>query len=1541
MGRLDASTPRVGRREAFLALLLLGGLAACEAPPSHEAGRTATSDLLQGGTVTFSVPLPSGTSMSQVVVGASASILTGAPVEISPETGTALPLVVNTGTGTTTINANSKVTSSVWSKGNVFLGSSTSVSGYVKTAGTVTQQTGVTVGGGVTEHQTLTTANTSWTVTFPSSSTDVTLPMNAVDSRPPGAYATVSISQGAKLTFQSGTYYLDSLNIEPSGQLILSGQGPFVIYVRSSLTVKGPFVVPLTSLGTPARFVLGFAGTSDVYFSAQIDGTLIAPNANVILAQLTTPYHGAFFGKNITLQGSVKIQQRDADVKAHLVPVAECVIPNADGSYKAVFGYNATSLLGAQASIPVGASNTFGPAPANRGQPTTFKPGRQTAQFGVNFDGKSLTWTLDGSSSTANALLPTCVASCVQQIVDPTKPRIDTPLTTAAAPLSVDESTAMRTSFRWDDTLPVPEAYTDGTPRLYYATIYLSSPNTLQALDALRIHYSNNPLFEDEMASLEAQGISEDFSYPHDGHGQFVFAIVPGAVYNAVRAAALDPTNPTELFRAVYFRPIPPNDSGYQSQATCALTPVAQCVAQAANGSLRAVFSYSNPSGAAVTVPVGAANGVTGGSAAVTLPEAFAAGAHNAVFAVPFNTGSTVTWSLNGLTASATAATARCSATVVSQIGVDVYNPFPTPAQPSCRYPTPGEAQNPGSKLPPAARANTCMSMMYTYAETLGMKWRGVDSDADDVDGLAADAALDAGDATMTAMSLSSGTSSGGTTTMQSALFGKLFRKIVHAVAKVAKGAVDLVRKGLQAGAGLFIGSTNRDFGVELQNIDPAFAGTPMQQSWGKDFGRPIALTGVTMRATRSVFLSTDKLHAGQMTIGGALVNNVNQGRVNILHHMNGVRICFENENPAGRVMNGFLPVTSCPSGLTAGSAGPDILRFTSRNLNMTAQMTDVRNYMSAIGGLQLAQAEVISGTVADLIGRLNTNRAFTPCFGFSWNTDVPTFMTALGAVAGDQLNQLTDPYIRSGADAIFKAMTTAVGTLVDVGSQIESIAASYAGTALEATANAARDAVNNAINVAKATNTQAQVLAEEASDYIDAMNTASNLAQQNNPRAQAAQAAVKTTIDNVNAQAAVVANTALNDVQTAANQAFNALDALAQAIPAADTRLQQVLNLKGVVNGITQVAKTLFDTATNVVIKAKDVAVQALTTYIGAFIGHTIGEVFEFFAGGDIIMPSAKGDNSNLERRGVMTHEFGHYSLCNLMNTESPGQFVQAYNEAAALGLITNQSPSATSAVMNESFADLIASQVVGGTNYAQPHIGSLSVADPDVFDLGGLSYCNASGTTCIETNYDNLTVIGGGTKQQFTDLVLRNVSMYVDTLDGQPSPLVPTDLSGNGNVTLATAFNGNNFATNATLASSPGAVAAPVDEVVAMAPGALRAWVRRTFARGTLLHEDNVFGGLNDTMQYDYNYNWCQRCEIFYKHTKTSGVSNCPEAWVGPRPTVNLVTSTQPLGCSFEPTCAPAQQELDTRYCTPTCPTDYTWDSASLSCVKTGVVR
>lgn len=84
-----------------------------------------------------------------------------------------------------------------------------------------------------------------------------------------------------------------------------------------------------------------------------------------------------------------------------IYPVYDGFLKNPDGSYTlsfAYFSHNAGTV-----SIPPGPDNAFGPAPADRMQPTVFKPGHWRFQcvmvVGPEFDGK-LRWALTYSGTT-------------------------------------------------------------------------------------------------------------------------------------------------------------------------------------------------------------------------------------------------------------------------------------------------------------------------------------------------------------------------------------------------------------------------------------------------------------------------------------------------------------------------------------------------------------------------------------------------------------------------------------------------------------------------------------------------------------------------------------------------------------------------------------------------------------------------------------------------------------------------------------------------------------------------------------------------------------------------------------------------------------------------------------------------------------------------------------------------------------------------------------------------------------------------------------
>lgn len=88
-----------------------------------------------------------------------------------------------------------------------------------------------------------------------------------------------------------------------------------------------------------------------------------------------------------------------------VTPILECVTRNSNGTYTARFGYQNSNPF--VVTIPVGNDNKFTPTPNQRGQVTTFQPGRVTNAFTVNFTSNTtLVWYLrglDGRGRSVNA----------------------------------------------------------------------------------------------------------------------------------------------------------------------------------------------------------------------------------------------------------------------------------------------------------------------------------------------------------------------------------------------------------------------------------------------------------------------------------------------------------------------------------------------------------------------------------------------------------------------------------------------------------------------------------------------------------------------------------------------------------------------------------------------------------------------------------------------------------------------------------------------------------------------------------------------------------------------------------------------------------------------------------------------------------------------------------------------------------------------------------------------------------------------------------
>src|SRR5262249_32773518 len=86
--------------------------------------------------------------------------------------------------------------------------------------------------------------------------------------------------------------------------------------------------------------------------------------------------------------------------------ILSCVDRLGSTSWVAHFGYENRGTVARRGAI--GTRNRFAPSPANRGQPTSFQPGRHADLFTVAWNGSPLHWSLDGTTATASDRTPRC-----------------------------------------------------------------------------------------------------------------------------------------------------------------------------------------------------------------------------------------------------------------------------------------------------------------------------------------------------------------------------------------------------------------------------------------------------------------------------------------------------------------------------------------------------------------------------------------------------------------------------------------------------------------------------------------------------------------------------------------------------------------------------------------------------------------------------------------------------------------------------------------------------------------------------------------------------------------------------------------------------------------------------------------------------------------------------------------------------------------------------------------------------------------------------
>lgn len=106
-----------------------------------------------------------------------------------------------------------------------------------------------------------------------------------------------------------------------------------------------------------------------------------------------------------------------------------------------------------------------------------------------------------------------------------------------AEPYTADELRAILKNFRWADTVELREEASNGTPKFYYVEMLVPTYEDTLELDDLAMTWDYLPLFEEEFpADIEDTDVID---IPEIKEGRLVFAILPGEIYNIIRAEAL------------------------------------------------------------------------------------------------------------------------------------------------------------------------------------------------------------------------------------------------------------------------------------------------------------------------------------------------------------------------------------------------------------------------------------------------------------------------------------------------------------------------------------------------------------------------------------------------------------------------------------------------------------------------------------------------------------------------------------------------------------------------------------------------------------------------------------------------------------------------------------------------------------------------------------------------------------------------------------------------------------------------------------------
>jgi hypothetical protein len=216
----------------------------------------------------------------------------------------------------------------------------------------------------------------------------------------------VPLANGQRLdTAHAGPHTLTVTASDAVGNTATASSTYTVDVTPPNIVITTPVANATYTIGTvlPASFACTDPGGSGV-----VSCVGSTPNGMPVDTSTTGNHTFSVTSVDATLNSSTVTLTYKVQPVQHLIPVVECVSNVTSSSYRAWFGYNNPNTI--PITMAVGKStNSFSPGAADRGQPTTFVPGRQVKVFSVLVSGTgNLTWTLDSTQVTAKSTGTRC-----------------------------------------------------------------------------------------------------------------------------------------------------------------------------------------------------------------------------------------------------------------------------------------------------------------------------------------------------------------------------------------------------------------------------------------------------------------------------------------------------------------------------------------------------------------------------------------------------------------------------------------------------------------------------------------------------------------------------------------------------------------------------------------------------------------------------------------------------------------------------------------------------------------------------------------------------------------------------------------------------------------------------------------------------------------------------------------------------------------------------------------------------------------------------